>query len=229
MSKLNNKCAGLTFMNRPGLIGRKIGMTQIYTTEGNVIPVTVLEVGPCPILQIKTRDKDGYEALKLSFLESKKGLTNQMKGVYEKAGIEPHKYIKEFRCDSGEYKVGDNLTIDLYKDVNFIDVTGITKGKGFQGVIKRWGFHGGKMTHGSMFHRRPGSIGKCQWPGRVLKGKKLPGRMGGVKKTVQSLKVVDIDSSKNVVLVKGAVPGPNNGIVYIKEAVKKLTANAKLS
>jgi large subunit ribosomal protein L3 len=214
-------------MNRPGLIGRKVGMTQIYDTEGNIIPVTVLEVGPCPILQIKTRDNDGYEALKLAYRESEKSLTKPMNGVFEKAGIKAHKYIKEFRCTSGEYKVGDNLTLDLYKNINYIDVTGTTKGKGFQGVIRRWGFHGGRKTHGSMFHRRPGSIGKCQWPGKVSKGKKLPGRMGGKRKTVLSLKVVNIDTEKNVILVKGAVPGPNNGIVYIKEAVKKPTAVSK--
>lgn len=214
-------------MNRPGLIGRKVGMTQIYDAGGNVIPVTVLEVGPCPIIQIKTRENDGYEALKVSFMESKKGLTKPMEGVFKKAGINPHKHIKEFRCDIGEYKVGENLTVDIFKESKFIDITGITKGKGFQGVIKRWGFHGGRKTHGSMFHRRPGSIGKCQWPGKVNKGKKLPGRMGGKRKTVQNLKVVGIEPNKNVLLVKGAVPGPNNGIILIKEAVKKAILNSK--
>ncbi len=212
-------------MNRPGLIGRKVGMTQIYDENGNVLPVTVLEVGPCPIMRIKTKDNDGYEALKLCFMESKKGLTKPMEGVFKQAGIEPHKHIKEFRCNVGTYKVGEALTIDLFKDVKYVDVSGVSKGKGFQGVMKRWGFHGGKITHGSMFHRRPGSIGMHQDPGRVLPGKKMPGRMGGKNKTVLNLKVVEIDSSKNVILVNGAVPGPNNGIIYIKEAVKK--ANAK--
>jgi large subunit ribosomal protein L3 len=214
-------------MNRPGLIGRKVGMTQIYDMDGNVLPVTVLEVGPCPIISIKTKDKYGYEALQVGYRESKKGLTKPMKGIFEKAKVEPQKYIKEFRCESGEYKVGDSLTVDIFNGVDFVDITGTTKGKGFQGVIKRWGFHGGRKTHGSMFHRRPGAVGQCQWPGKIVKGKKMPGRMGGKKKTVQNLKVVQVDKDKNVILVKGAVPGPNNGIVYIKEAVKKANAKVK--
>jgi large subunit ribosomal protein L3 len=212
---------------RPGLIGRKVGMTQLYDNDGNVLPVTVLEVGPCPIIRIKTRGTDGYDALKIGYWESKKGLTKPMKGVFEKVGVEPQKYVKEFRCDTGEYKVGDNLTLKLFDDVQYVDITGITKGKGFQGVVKRWGFHGGRKTHGSMFHRRAGAVGQCQWPGKIVKGKKMPGRMGGKKKTVQNLKVVKVDSSKNVILVKGAVPGPNNGIIYLKEAVKKPTVAAK--
>jgi large subunit ribosomal protein L3 len=214
-------------MNRPGLIGRKVGMTQVYDENGNVLPVTVLEVGPCPIIRIKTSGIDGYDALKIGYQESKKGLTKPMKTVFEKAGVKPQKYIKEFRCDTGEYKVGQNLTLDIFEKVEYVDVTGITKGKGFQGVMKRWGFHGGRKTHGSMFHRRAGAVGQCQWPGRIIKGKKMPGRMGGKKKTVQNLQVIDVDTAKNVILVKGAVPGPNNGIIYLKEAVKKPTLAAK--
>jgi large subunit ribosomal protein L3 len=219
--------SGVDKMNRPGLIGRKVGMTQIYDTEGNVIPVTVLEVGPCPILNIKTSDKDGYQALQLVFSKTNKRLTKPMKGVYDKQGVDPHKFIKEFRCDSGEYKIGDDLTVDIFKIDDFVDVTGTSKGKGFQGVIKRWGFHGGKDTHGSMFHRRPGSIGQCQWPGRIIKGKKLPGRMGGKKTTVQNLKIVEIDSKNNLMIVKGAVPGPNNGIIYVNAAIKKAAMQVK--
>jgi large subunit ribosomal protein L3 len=150
-----------------------------------------------------------------------------MKGVYDKHGVEPHKFIKEFRCDSGEYKIGDNLTVDMFNKDDFVDITGTSKGKGFQGVIKRWGFHGGRKTHGSMFHRRPGSIGQCQWPGRIIKGKKMPGRMGGKKTTVQNLKVVEIDSQNNLMIVKGAVPGPNNGIIYVKAAIKKAAMQTK--
>jgi large subunit ribosomal protein L3 len=208
-------------MNRPSLIGRKVGMTQYYDENGNVLPVTVLEVGPCPIIRIKTGDKDGYNALAIAYKESNKGLTKPMEGVFNKAGVKPHKIIKEYRCDEGEYEVGQVLTVEIFKDVQYIDITGVSKGKGFQGVVKRWGFHGGRKTHGSMFHNRPGSIGQCQYPGRIIKGKKMPGRMGGENKTVQNLKVVDIDPDKNVILVKGAVPGPNNGIIYISEAVKK--------
>lgn len=212
-------------MNKPGLIGRKIGMTQIYSKEGTLVPVTVLEVGPCPIIELKTTTKHGYNAIKIGFSEVKKSkLKKPIQGLFEKANIEGYrKYIKEFRCDTSPYKIGDILKVqDVFnEEVQFIDVTGTTKGKGFQGVIKRWGFHGGRSTHGSMFHRRPGSIGQCQYPGRVIKGKKLPGRMGGKTKTVQNLKVVKVDDEKNVILVKGAVPGPNNGIVYVKQAIKK--------
>ena len=214
-------------MNRPGLIGRKVGMTQIYDEKGNVIPVTVLEVGPCPIIRIKTKVSDGYEALKVSYKEVTKRLTKPMEGVFKKVGVKPHKYIREFRCEAGDYKVGEALTVDLFNDINFVDVTGTSKGKGFQGVVKRYGFHGGKATHGSMHHRRIGSVGQCQWPGRIIKGKKMPGRMGGKRRTVQSLRVVEVDLSKNVILVKGAVPGPNNGIIYIKEAVKKINVKSK--
>ncbi len=203
-------------------------MTQTYDENGNVHPVTVLEVGPCPIIAIKTSDKNGYDALQLGYREdSGKHTTKPMKKVFENAGVKPQKYIKEFRCDTNEYKIGEELTAELFEGVNFVDITGITKGKGFQGVVKRWGFHGGRKTHGSMFHNRAGSVGQCQWPGRIIKGRKMPGRMGGKKKTVQNLKIVEVDSGKNLILVKGAVPGPNSGVVYIREAVKKPTVSSK--
>lgn len=205
----------------PGLIGRKVAMTQIYDEAGNIIPITILEVGPCPVIQVKTKESDGYEALKMCYQKSKKNLNKAKEGNFKKANIEPHKYIKEFRCNADSYKAGDVLTVNIFENTSYLDITGITKGKGFQGVVKRWNFHGGRKTHGSHHHREPGSVGQCQWPGRIIKGKKMPGRMGGKRKTVQNMKIIEIDNEKNVILVKGAIPGPNNGILYIKEAVKK--------
>ncbi len=211
-------------MNKPGLIGRKVGMTRIYDETGNVYPVTVLQVGPCPIVAVKKSEKFGYDALQIGYLEdSGKHTTKPMKVVFEKANVPPQKYLREFRCNTEGYSVGKDITASIFKDTAFVDVTGTTKGKGFQGVVKRWGFHGGRKTHGSMFHNRAGSVGQCQWPGRIIKGKKMPGRMGGKRKTVQNLKVIEVDVEKNLILVKGAVPGPNNGVVYVKEAVKKPT------
>ena len=204
------------------LIGRKIGMTQIFNDEGHVIPVTAIEVGPCTITQIKTEEQDGYTAVQLGFGEVKESkLTKPEKGKFDKSNIAPKKYLKEFRVDSVEgMNVGDELKADTFAAGDKVDVQGTSKGKGFQGVIKRWGQHRGPMGHGSMYHRRPGSMGPTSTPGRVFPGKRLPGHMGDVTVTVQNLEVVKVDLDKNIILVKGSVPGAKGAILKVKSSVK---------
>ena len=204
------------------LIGRKIGMTQIFNDEGHVIPVTAIEVGPCTITQIKTEEQDGYTAVQLGFGEVKENkLTKPEKGKFDKSNIAPKKYLKEFRVDSVEgMNVGDELKADTFAAGDKVDVQGTSKGKGFQGVIKRWGQHRGPMGHGSMYHRRPGSMGPTSTPGRVFPGKHLPGHMGDVTVTVQNLEVVKVDLDKNIILVKGSVPGAKGAILKVKSSVK---------
>ena len=204
-------------------LGKKLGMTQVFNENGNIIPVTVVETSPCTVVQLKTEDTDGYVAVKIgyeSILEKK--LNKPEKGLFEKNNLTPKKFLKEFRVDSVEnYEIGQNLKIsEMFANGDKIDVTGISKGKGFQGVIKRYGHARGKETHGSMYHRRVGSMGACSTPGRVFKGKKLPGHMGHDKITVQNLELVKIDDTRNVILVKGAVPGPKGAYLVIKGAVK---------
>ena len=207
---------------KKALIGKKLGMTQIFDENGTVIPVTVLEAGPCVVAQVKTLENDGYEAVQLGFGEVKENKLNKPeKGHFAKANIAPKKHLREFRLDSIEgIKVGDELKADVFVAGDKIDVQGTSKGKGFQGVIKRHGQHRGPMGHGSMYHRRPGSMGPTSTPGRVFKGKKLPGHMGRVTVTIQNLDVVKVDSDKNVVLVKGSVPGPKGAILKLKTSVK---------
>ena len=204
------------------LIGRKVGMTQIFTEEGHVIPVTAIEVGPCVITQIKTVEQDGYTAVQLGFGDVKENkLTKPAKGKFDKANVTPKKHLKEFRVDSVEgMNVGDELNADTFVVGDKVDVQGTSKGKGFQGVIKRWGQHRGPMGHGSMYHRRPGSMGPTSTPGRVFPGKHLPGHMGDVTVTVQNLEVVKVDLDKNVILVKGSVPGAKGAILRVKSSVK---------
>jgi large subunit ribosomal protein L3 len=204
------------------LIGRKVGMTQIFDENGKVIPVTAIEVGPCVITQIKTVEQDGYSAVQLGFGEVKENkLTKPEKGKFAKANLTPKKYLKEIRVDSVEgMNVGDELKADTFQAGDKVDVQGTSKGKGFQGVIKRWGQHRGPMGHGSMYHRRPGSMGPTSTPGRVFPGKKLPGHMGDVTVTVQNLEVVKVDLDKNVILVKGSVPGAKGAILKVKSSVK---------
>ena len=204
------------------LIGRKIGMTQIFDDEGHVIPVTAIEVGPCVITQIKTVEQDGYTAVQLGFGDVKENkLTKPVKGKFDKANVTPKKHLKEFRVDSVEgMNVGDELKADTFAAGDKVDVQGTSKGKGFQGVIKRWGQHRGPMGHGSMYHRRPGSMGPTSTPGRVFPGKHLPGHMGDVTVTVQNLEVVKVDLDKNVILVKGSVPGAKGAILRVKSSVK---------
>ena len=207
---------------KKALIGKKVGMTQIFDEKGKVIPVTAIEVGPCTVTQIKTVEQDGYDAVQLGFGEVKESkLTKPELGKFTKSKLTPKKYLREFRLDSIEgLKVGDELKADVFAAGDKVDVQGTSKGKGFQGVIKRHGQSRGPMGHGSMYHRRPGSMGPTSTPGRVLPGKRLPGHMGVETVTVQNLEVVKVDLDKNVILVKGSVPGAKKSILKIKSSVK---------
>ena len=206
------------------IIGRKVGMTQIFDEKGNVVPVTVIEAGPCNVVQIKTVETDGYDAIQLGYGDVKEYKVNKPeKGHFKKADVKPQKHLREFRVsDVNSHKVGDVIKVDTFAEGDIVDIQGISKGKGFQGVIKRHGQHRGPMGHGSMYHRRPGSMGATSTPGRVFKGKKLPGRMGSDKITIQNLKVVKVDLDKNAILVKGSVPGNKGSILKIKDAVKAI-------
>ena len=207
---------------KKGIIGRKVGMTQIFDEKGNVIPVTVIEAGPCTVAQVKTVETDGYDAVQLGFGEVKdKHINKPEKGHFAKAGLEAKKHLREFRLESVEgVKVGDEVKADVFEAGEKVDVQGTSKGKGFQGVIKRHGQHRGPMGHGSMYHRRPGSMGSTTTPGRVFKGKKLPGHMGSQTSTILNLDVVKIDTDKNVILVKGSIPGAKKSIVRVRKSVK---------
>ena len=204
-----------------GILGKKLGMTQIFTEEGIVVPVTVVEAGPNVVTQVKTVEKDGYNAIQVGFEDAKeKSLNKPQKGHLAAANV-LKKHLKEFRVDAvEEFTVGQEIKADLFAAGEKIDVTGTSKGKGFQGPIKRHGQSRGPESHGSRYHRRPGSMGACSYPGRVFKIKKLAGHMGSVKVTVQNLEVVRVDADKNLILVKGAIPGPKGSMVTIKEAVK---------
>ena len=204
-----------------GILGKKLGMTQIFTEAGDVIPVTVVEAGPVVVTQIKTTEKEGYNAVQVGYGEVKeKSLNKPQKGHLAAANV-LKKHLKEFRMDSVEgYTVGQEIKADIFAAGEKIDVTGTSKGKGFQGPIKRHGQSRGPESHGSRYHRRPGSMGACSFPGRVFKNKKLAGHMGSVKVTVQNLEVVKVDAEKNLILVKGAIPGAKGSVVTVKEAVK---------
>ena len=204
-----------------GILGKKIGMTQIFTEHGEVIPVTVVEAGPAVSIDGKTMVNDGYTAIQVGFQDAKEKSLNKPQKGHLAAANTLKKHLKEFRVDSvEEYTVGQEIKADLFAAGELIDVTGISKGKGFQGPIKRHGQSRGPETHGSRYHRRPGSMGACSYPGRVFKNKKLAGHMGSVKVTVQNLEVVRVDADKNFILVKGAIPGAKGSVVTIKEAVK---------
>ena len=207
---------------KKAIIGKKIGMTQIFDEAGKVIPVTAIEAGPCVIAQIKTVETDGYDAVQLGYGEVKESKLNKPeKGHFAKAGVSNKKHLREFRLDTLEgLKVGDELKADVFAAGDKVDIQGTSKGKGFQGVIKRHGQSRGPMGHGSMYHRRPGSMGSTSTPGRVFKGKKLPGHMGHVTVTIQNLDVVAVDLDKNLILVKGSVPGAKGAILKIKSSVK---------
>ena len=204
------------------LIGKKVGMTQIFDEKGRVVPVTVIEAGPCVVAQVKSVETDGYNAIQLGFGDVKESKLNKPeKGHFAKANIAPKKHLREFRVDSVDgITVGTELTVSEFAEGDKLDIQGTSKGKGFQGVIKRHGQHRGPMGHGSMYHRRPGSMGPTSTPGRVFKGKKLPGHMGRVTVTIQNLDVIKVDNDKNVVLVKGSVPGPKGAILKLKTSVK---------
>lgn len=205
-----------------GILGKKIGMTQIFTEDGVVIPVTVVEAGPVTVLQKKNIEKDGYNSIQVGFVDAKaKHINKPLKGHFEKANVDYKRHLTEFRTDDVEnYEIGQELKADVFAAGDMIDVTGTSKGKGFQGVIKRHGQSRGPETHGSRYHRRPGSMGASAYPAKVFKGKKLPGHMGNVKVTVQNLEVIKIDTDRNLLLVKGAIPGPKGGLLTIKESVK---------
>ncbi len=205
-----------------GILGKKIGMTQIFIEDGRVIPVTVIEAGPMVVTQLKNAEKDGYEAIQVGFADAKeKSLNKPKKGQFEKAGVSFKKFLREFRVENiTEYAIGQELKADLFAAGEKVDVTGISKGKGFQGPIKRHGQSRGPESHGSRYHRRPGSMGACSDPGRVFKGKKLAGHMGTDTVTIQNLEVVRVDADKNLILIKGAIPGAKGSLVTIKESVK---------
>jgi len=203
-----------------GLLGKKIGMSQIFAADGQRIPVTVLEVGPCTVLQKKTLEADGYEAVQLGFGEKNAQRVNKPEmGHFKKAGKGAFTAVREFKL-VGECAVGDQLACDIFAPGDRIDVTGTSKGKGFQGVIKRWGFAGGRASHGSMFKRRPGAIGQSAWPAKVIKGKKMPGQLGNVRVTTQNLIVVAVRPEQNLIFVRGAVPGPKNGLIEVRKGIK---------
>ncbi len=205
------------------MLGKKVGMTQIFNDDGLLIPVSVIEAGPCTVVQKKSMENDGYESIKVGFADVKeKNLSKPEKGIFSKVKVQPKKYLREFRLsDVQNYEVGQNIKVgDMFQNGDKIDVSGISKGKGFQGTIKRFGQSGGKETHGSMYHRRVGSMSANTNPARVFKGKKLPGHMGVDKVTVQNLEVVRVDDERNLLLVKGAVPGPKGGLLVIKDTVK---------
>lgn len=207
---------------KKAIMGRKVGMTQIFDGNGKIVPVTVVEAGPCIVVQKKTIDKDGYEAIQVGFGDIKEKLVNKpRRGQFAKAGVALKRFVKEFRLeDANTYNVGQEIKVDIFTEGEKVDVSGVSKGKGFQGTIKRWNGHRGPMTHGSKFHRSVGSMGGSSDPARTFKNKKLPGHMGNVNTTVLNLEVVRIMPEKNVILIKGGVPGPNKGIVVIRNSVK---------
>lgn len=205
-----------------GLIGRKLGMTQVFTEDGSAVPATVIAVEPSVVIQKKTREKDGYEAVQLGYGRVKqKHVTKPLQGHFRKADKGFFRTLREFRTDAAGYELGQELRADLFQAGDFVDITGTSKGKGFAGGVKRHGFGGGRATHGSMFHRAPGSIGASAEPSRVFKGKKLPGHMGCARTTVQNIKVLLVRPEDNAILVKGSIPGCRQGIVVINQAVKK--------
>ena len=208
---------------KKGIIGKKIGMTQIFDEKGNVIPVTVIEAGPCVVAQKKTAENDGYDAVQLGFMDVKeKHLTKAEKGHFTKAGVSFKRHLKEFRLDDcSAINVGDVITADTFAAGEKVDVTGMTKGRGFTGCVKRWNNHILRMTHGTgPSHRQPGSMGSISDPSRIFKNKKMPGQYGNEQVTVLNLKVVKIDSERNLIAVKGAIPGAKDGIVFVRDSIK---------
>ena len=209
---------------KKAILATKVGMTQIFNEDGLLIPVTVLQAGPCVVTQVKTEDNDGYAAVQVGFGQIREKLVNKPeKGHFEKAGVDAKRFLKEFKFDNAaEYEVGQEIKADIFAAGDHIDATAISKGKGFQGAIKRHGQSRGPMTHGSKYHRHAGSNGAASDPSKVAKSKKMPGQMGNVQVTVQNLEIVRVDTENNLLLVKGAVPGPKKSLVTIKESVKSL-------
>ncbi|MDE6972261.1 MAG: 50S ribosomal protein L3 [Lachnospiraceae bacterium] len=225
---------------KKAILATKVGMTQIFGEDGTLVPVTVLQAGPCVVTQVKTVDNDGYSAVQVGFVDKKERITNKdksgkkeiihrhgvgkaMKGHFDKAGVSCKRFVREFKLDDAEnYTLGSEIKADVFAAGDKIDASAISKGKGFQGAIKRHGQHRGPMTHGSKFHRHQGSNGACSSPSRVFKGKGMPGHMGCVKVTVQNLEVIRVDAEKNLLLIKGSVPGPKKALVTVKESVKTM-------
>lgn len=209
-------------MLEKAIIGKKIGMTQIFSPEGRLIPVTVIEAGPCPVVQKKTADNDGYEAVQVGFdVKKEKKANKPEKGHFAKSGAAVTRVLKEFKLENAaDMNLGDVIKVDVFAEGDKVDVTGTSKGHGYAGTIKRFGTHRGPMAHGSKYHRGPGSLGACSTPSKVMKGKKLAGHMGVDKVTVQNLDVVRVDAERNLLLVKGAIPGPKGGYVTVKNTVK---------
>ncbi len=208
-----------------GLLGKKIGVTQVFADDGRVVPVTALEVGPCTVLQVKTPEKDGYSGLQVGFDDKKRSRAKKPElGIAKKAGAEPKRFVGEVPVPPDkEPALGEELRVELFEGVSEVDVTGITKGKGFQGVMRRWGFHGFPGSHGTdRKHRAPGSIGASASPSRVIKGHKMGGHMGGVRRTVKNLEVMRVDKERNLLFVKGAVPGPSGGYIVVKECSRRV-------
>ena len=207
---------------KKAILATKVGMTQIFNEDGVLTPVTVLQAGPCVVTQIKTVENDGYSAVQVGFADKRENLVNKpMKGQFDKAGVSCKRFVREFKLENAEdYKVADEIKADIFAAGDKIDATAISKGKGFQGAIKRFGQHRGPMAHGSKFHRHQGSNGACSDPSKVFKGKGMPGHMGSKRVTIQNLEVVRVDAENNLILVKGAVPGPKKSLVTIKETVK---------
>ena len=207
---------------KKAILATKVGMTQIFNEEGVLTPVTVLQAGPCVVTQVKTVENDGYEAVQVGFVDKREKLVSKpLKGHFDKAGVSYKRYVREFRLeDCSSYKLADEIKADVFAAGEKVDATAISKGKGFQGAIKRHGQHRGPMAHGSKFHRHQGSNGSATTPGRVFKGKGMPGQMGGVQVTIQNLEIVKVDAEKNLILVKGAVPGPKKCLVTLKNTVK---------
>ncbi|PIE77326.1 MAG: 50S ribosomal protein L3 [Clostridiales bacterium] len=205
-----------------GMLGRKVGMTQVFNEDGKLMPVSVIEAGPVVVTQIKTVESDGYNAIQVGFEKRKENRTNKpLKGHFGKAGVEPKKVLREFRVDSVEgYEIGQEINCSVLEEVAVVDVIGTSKGKGTAGTIKRWNQSRGPETHGSKYHRGPGSIGAASYPARVIKGMHMAGRMGHERVTIQNLDVVKVDAERNLILVKGAIPGPKGGLVVVREAIK---------
>jgi len=204
-----------------GIIGKKLGMTQIFAPDGTVTPVTVIKAGPCVVVQCKTASTDGYEAVQLGLVEEKaqRHVNKPMKGHFAKAGVPPTRILREFRLDGGidAIKIGDKVLVDQFVENDVVDIVGTSKGRGFAGFVKRHGFGGGRATHGSMFHRAPGSIGASAYPSRVIKGTRMAGHMGVERKTIKNLKVMRVNTDENLLLIKGAVPGPTGAYVVIRK------------
>ena len=207
---------------KQAILGKKIGMTQVFCEDGTMVPVTVVMAGPCPVTQIKTVDHDGYDAVQMAFMPVREKLiTKPQMGHLKKAGVEAHRYVKEFRLDDcSQYEVGNVIKADVFEKGSHVDVTGISKGKGFEGNIKRWNQARGRKTHGSHSYRVAGSLGACTYPGEVFKTKHLPGHMGRERITVQNLEVVRADAERNLLLIKGAIPGAKGGLVLVRSTVK---------